>query len=611
MAIKRVKLAILRARHDTSVPFITDAACIALFMTNASRQSILNYWETVTDSYLQFEGSSLMPWVDITLGTDTTRGTQVAKAYAAASALPGAVMDGFDGFVVLTHPGTVTMPNPQAGMPGQPPTITVGIDGGAGPIAGGKPAVALPVMPNNHTFFCHEVGHVLGFKHTYGVLNNGVDWDGIAPFDQAQVYGDPYDIMSSATFGTRNLDPALPQYRGNPTFVGAPVVGWPNPGALTMGPEPARAHVHLWDPQAFPAGRVFHVAAPLGRGVRRQRLVAAGRHGGGVNLLVVHPANEDPEGRGRCYVEYRQRIGWDDGLDLSGADLARQAVVVHTLANATGDGVRCWYRGRILIPLELDTDVAVEGTQFVVRVSDVEADGSAVEVEVSVVTPSREISIETRNYESLLAEHDVKVMGTPCGDTIVSATRTWQTTSYYRAATRGFGGLGKPDVASPVLTWTVDGKPVTVGGGFVDVETTEGVFTVQYELDGTTAELVLWGHGGQRYTTEVAVRATEQGGGNSVTETRSYSPVGFTEGFTGADLAKLDRCMVTKFQEVSVRPRDWIVPPDPNPLRRRLRDRLNEARLRVIVGVVGLRHPAQARELRQMVDMRFQGPPMG
>src|SRR5215218_5716497 len=190
MASKPVKLAILRARHNTAVPFISDAACIALFMTNPSRQSILNYWETVTDSYLRFEGSSLMPWVDITLGTDTTRGTQVAKAYTATSALPGAVMDGFDGFVVLTHPGTVTMPNPQAGMPGQPPTITIGIDGGAGPIAGGKPAAALPVMPNNHTFFCHEVGHVLGFKHSYGVLNNGVDWDGVAPFDQSQVYGD-------------------------------------------------------------------------------------------------------------------------------------------------------------------------------------------------------------------------------------------------------------------------------------------------------------------------------------------------------------------------------------------------------------------------------------
>jgi hypothetical protein len=199
-------------------------------------------------------------------------------------------------------------------------------------------------------------------------------------------------------------------------------------------------------------------------------------------------------------------------------------------------------------------------------------------------------------------------MGTPCGDTIVSATRIWQTTSYYRGSTRGFGGLGAPDVTSPVLAWTVGGKPVTVGGGFVDVTTPEGVFTVQYELDGTTAELVLIARGGERYTTDVAVTATEPGGGSPVTQTETFSPVGYTEGFSAADLRKLDNCMATKFQEVSVRPRDWIAPPDPDPLRHQLRELLNEARLRVMVGVVALRHPAEARELEQMVDRRFQGP---
>lgn len=124
MAVKHVKLAILRARHDTSVATIGDAACIAMFMTNAARRSVLNYWETVTDSYLQFDGSALLPWVDIDLGDDTSRENQVAKAWAAAKALPGAVLDGFDGVVVISLPGTVTTPNPKAGQPGQPATIT-------------------------------------------------------------------------------------------------------------------------------------------------------------------------------------------------------------------------------------------------------------------------------------------------------------------------------------------------------------------------------------------------------------------------------------------------------------------------------------------------------
>jgi hypothetical protein len=238
-------------------------------------------------------------------------------------------------------------------------------------------------MTADHTFFCHETGHVLGFDHTYGVWNNGVDWNGKPPFDQGQVYGDPYDVMSSASFGTRNLDPQLTQYLANPRFAGPTIPGWPNPAGSNMGPEPARAHVHQWDPQALPAGTVRDVPAPSGTGGRRERLVAAGWHSGGTSLLVVHPAGEDAEGRGRCYVECRERTGWDEGLDPSGADLARQAVVIHTLADAPNDGVRCWYRGRILVPLETDTDVAVEGTPLVVRVLDVDTNAGTVEVEVS------------------------------------------------------------------------------------------------------------------------------------------------------------------------------------------------------------------------------------
>lgn len=608
MAVRRVKLAILRARHDTSVPPISDAACIAMLMTNPARRSVLNYWEAVTDSYLQFDGSSLMPWVDVDLGADTSRENQVAKALAASKLLPGAVLDGFDGFVVISLPGTVTVPNPQAGTPGQPATITMGIDGGAGPVADGKPACALPVMTGDHTFFCHEVGHVLGFEHSYGVWNNGIDWDGKAPFDQGQVYGDPYDLMSSASFGTRNLDPKLSRYFARPTFVGPTVDGWPNPGAFGMGPEPARAHAHQWAAEALPAGRVVHVVRPFGAGARRQRLVAAGAHRPGVSLLVVHPVDEDADGRGRCYVEYRQRTGWDQGLDLSGTDLARQAVVVHTLADAPGDGVRCWYRGRILVPLELDSDLQVEGTPLVVRVLAVDEDGAGVEVEVAAAVPSRELTIETRNYETLLAEQNPRPMGTPCGDTIVSATRIWQTTTHFRPATRGFGGIGAPDVASPVLSWAVGGKAVAAGAGFVDVTAGDAVFTVQYELDAATGLLVLVARGGERYQAEVVATATEPGGGNAVATPARFEPVGWTEGFSAADLAKLDRCMARRFQQVGIRPRDWLIPPGPDPVRLLVNERINQARLRVVANALADRVPVLAQSLTPMIELRYQDP---
>ena len=68
------------------------------------------------------------------------------------------------------------MANPQAGQPGQPATITAGFDGGSATVAG-FPVAVLPAMPSDHTFMCHEVGHVLGFTHSFGLDNNGTDWN--------------------------------------------------------------------------------------------------------------------------------------------------------------------------------------------------------------------------------------------------------------------------------------------------------------------------------------------------------------------------------------------------------------------------------------------------
>jgi hypothetical protein len=603
---KRVKLGIMRARHDPNVPYISDAACIAMMMSNPASRAVLDYWAFVTDGYLDFRDTALMPWVDITLTAgDTGRNTQLAKAYAATAALPNAVMDGFDGWAVLTLPGTVTIANPAAGQPGQPAVIEAGIDGGTGSLPNGQAGAALPVMSSDHTFMCHEIGHVLGFKHTYGVWNNGIDWDGIAPFDQGQVYGDPFDIMSSATFGTRSLDPTMTRYFGNPTFPGPAVDGWPNTGAFTMGPEPARAHVHLWDPAAVPAGTVRNVHTPVGNEVVRVNLVAAGRHGRAGQLAVIHPLGEDPQGRGRCYIEYRERINWDQGLDLSGGDLARQAVVVHTLADSTGDGVRCWYRGHIVVPLETDTDLTVEGTPYVVRVLDFDADTGRVELEISLSAP-RTVYVDKQNYETLLAESDPRPMSTPCGERIVSASRTWQTTTHLHPSTRGYGGHGTPGVVSPVIRWTVGGTPIGPGDGAVSVPTEDGVFTVQYELNAATAVLVLVGRGGEKYTTEVVCTATEADGSNAVSRTEVFDPVGWTKGFTPADLAKLDDCMAERFQEVRIRPRDWFVEPEPDPLRFGVRDQINEMRLRAMADAVEGANPEVAIDLRRIADLRFQ-----
>jgi hypothetical protein len=595
---RRVKLGIMRARHDATVPYISDAACIAMFMHNADRRAVFDYWTDLTDGYVDFRGSSLMPWVDVTLNPAATdRNTQLKLAYDATAALPGAVMSGFDGWIVLTLPGRITM----AGNP-------VSIDGGTGNAPDGKAGSAFPVMSSDHTFFCHEVGHVLGFGHTYGVMNNGIEWDGQPPFDEGQVYGDPYDIMSSASYGTRGLNPVVAnRWFSSPTFTGPAVAGWPYAAAAQMGCAPARAHVHLWDPAAFRVGTVREVASPTGQGEVTTILTSASRRGPGTHLLIVHSPYEDAAGRGRLYVEYRERNDWDQGLDLSGAALDRQAVVVHSLADAVSDGVRCWYRGRIVVPQEPDTDLEVAGTYFVVRVRDYShLDEGRVEVGVSLAAP-RSVDVEVRNYETLLAETDQQEMGTPCGDTIVSATRTWQTTTHYVPSTRGYGGEGAPNVSSPVVTWTVGGTPVAAGAGSVDFTTAEGsVFTIQYELDPATQVLVLVARGGERYTADVVCTATEADGTGAVSASHGFDPIGWSTGFSAADLAKLDDCMAERFRRLRIRPRDWFVEPEPDPRVGGLRDRINEARARYISRSVRDISPVIADDVARIADMRYQ-----
>lgn len=159
------RIAILRARHDTSVATIPDRACLDMFFSNSRHESVFDYWEYVTRGWLDFRNSELMPWVDISLTEGEARGeraTHGRKALAALEQRVGPLHAGFDGFVVLTHPGTITVANPNAGEPNQPPTMVVGIDGGAGYSLANKPACSLPVMTGNHTFYCHELGHVLG-----------------------------------------------------------------------------------------------------------------------------------------------------------------------------------------------------------------------------------------------------------------------------------------------------------------------------------------------------------------------------------------------------------------------------------------------------------------
>ena len=610
---RRARIGIIRARHDNTVGTIPDQACLEMFFHNARNEAVFDYWAAVTRGWLDFRNSELMSWVDITFsGNDAlSRSVHGKKAMDALKAKVGRVPSGFDGWIVLTHPGTVVVPNPDAGKPNQPATITKGIDGGAGYSLEGAPACSLPVMAGDHTFFCHELGHVLGFKHSYGVFNNGVDWDGKPPFEQSQVYGDPYDLMSSATFGSRNLDPTLTKWQGTPTFSGTVPAGWPNASGMgSMGPAPSPAHLHQWDERMFPAGSVRSLPYPQQGQTQRVRLVSSGKNTGGASLLMLRPNGQDldAEGRGRVYVEYRGKHGWDRGLHESTADLSRRAVVVHTRTDAAGDGLRTWYRGRVVVPTETDTDVAPSFTPFVVRVTWVDEDASAVEIEVTTSAP-REVEIERKVFLFEQAVQNPEIRRSPCGDDLIWATRIQQTTSHFLAHTRGYGGTGDPGVSSPVIAWTVGGVAVPQVPGFssLEVPTTEGTFTVQYELTLDPAVLVLVGRGGERYEAEVKATATEPGGDFGHFVSATFDPVGWTEGYGAADLAALNRCLKKNFDEMDLRERDWLLPiPPEDPDWGRLNERINIERINQLAQRVQAENPEVAANLEQIAQLRLQ-----
>ena len=530
---KNVRLGIIRARHDTTVPVIPDQACISTLMTGD--RSVFRYWSNTTRNHLDFVDSPMFPWVDVTIGADTGR---VAQATAAIDALRAAFPDppplaGLDGLIILTHPGSRTMPNPLAGQPGQPATVTTSFDGGSATVAG-LPVAVLPVMSSNHTFMCHEAGHVLGFEHSYGLDNNGTDWN---PNDANIIvgpeYGSPYDMMSAMSFGSRWLGTG-PFYSASPTFVGPAVAGWPFAGAFTMGPHVARATLHVEMPEAL-AGRVIDLPFPQPGAPVTARVVPASASRGNC-LLILHPPGEPASGAGRVYVEYRTIDGWDAGLDPLGPDLARDGVVVHTLVDVPNVAPRAWYRGSIPT-VSVDRDLAVGSTSLVVRAEDASDDGVDLSISAGAARGVEIVrGIHSDDFVGVIGELQSSGL---CG--VRKGTFATSTFDQFRVRTTGFGGEGQPGDTPPTVAWTVGGMPVSGNSGSVEVPFGEVSFTVEFTIDPVVFELALTSRGGERFEAPVVVTVT--GDGATATAADTYTAQGWFLGIHPEDQEKLGDCL--------------------------------------------------------------------
>ena len=531
---RQFKLAIVRARNDTNVAPIPDRACRQVLMIGP--QSVLRYWADTTDGWLDFLDSAMFPWVDISIAAaDMSRVTQAQRAFdALRAANPGFdPLAGFDGAFVITHPGRMTIPNPMAGQPGQPATIVAGFDGGSTTVAG-LPTAVIPVMPSDHTFMCHELGHVLGFVHTFGLDNNGTDWNpGDATVIVGPEYGSPYDLMSSASFGSRWLGTG-PFWTASPTFAGDPVPDWPAQGAFSMGPNMSRANLHLSSPESLDPDHTDHRPLPTGGGIGRARLSPASANGGG--LLVLHPPGEPPSGVGRVYVEYRDHRGWDRGLDVFGDDLARAGVVVHTVED-TAAGARAWYRGSIVTGA-VDTDLVVAGRPLVVTLEDFDDDERWAEISYREA-PTRAVTIRQFHLEDIiLGGNPIREEQTPCGETITWGAWSTLTQCQYEVSTTGFGGEAP---STPAVTWTASGVPLTPPSGTAQVPFDDVTLPLEYTIDPVSFELSVASGGGLRFNAEIVATATL--GAETASASTTFRAGGFFEGYTPEDEDVLSRCL--------------------------------------------------------------------
>ena len=543
------KLAILRARHDTSIAKVSDDACREFLVEATDRSAVLQYWTDATMGALTFDDVWMFPWVEIKNdpATDGAR-TQVAWAAVDATRAAGHDLDGYDGVLVLVPPGTKSVPQADGS------TKVVGFDMGASAFSRGSDKLngkKLAVVHTNtdHTTICHETGHVFGYDHTHGLLNNGADWAGTGA--TGTVYGSPYDIMSSATFGSR--------WAGTVTWSGAPqfartdlataIPGWVGATSWnSMGPLPARSHVFLREQGALEAaGQVRTSVLDGSASTASAVLWSAGLlQRDRVALLVV---DDRRAGDSKRYgIELRSAHGWDRGMELAGADIARQAVVVHSL-EGSGASSYAFYRGSVIVPLEIDADVAIPGTDLSVVVTGVASDRKSANVLVRAgVTRRVDLAGETTVEERVVKSEPREVRVPHCG----TQTFPWRTAhtrvSFVGSVTaRGFAAQGAPERAPVKARWLVGGQTLdTPGVGTVTAATTDGgTVTLEYDVSDRAQSLSLRSpYSATAWHVEIKVGVAENDG-TSLTWSMTYvlDEPGTVEGFDGALGAAIQKCI--------------------------------------------------------------------
>lgn len=160
-----------------------------------------------------------------------------------------------------------------------------------------------------HNMFCHEVGHAIGFEHTF---RPSVD----VPGHFHGEYADPYCVMGlSATTGTTHQIPFVP---------GADISPLANLWTAG-GPGVSAASLWRWLP-GFPSLPPWVTRIPTSGAI--QITLERPENGQGTRLAAM----PNRAGNGWWTVEYRPQVSWDRGMLPGNDDPALcPGVVIHSI----------------------------------------------------------------------------------------------------------------------------------------------------------------------------------------------------------------------------------------------------------------------------------------
>jgi hypothetical protein len=281
--MRRIRTAILRCRWGffptgwPDPPSIPDETLRTMFSRSTGTWGVAQLWHDATLGLIDFDPAVIfdvgeLQSLGITRNPDGStsnpgRGTVIpaARERAAARGFP---TDGYDVVVVMIGP-----PPSDAGAYGN--SVLLDVNG-------------------DQSFMAHELGHTLGFDHSWGPAFGNPDAE----------YCDPYCVMSCDIFGYRapwadSFPPGTPQPPGLPQ-------GW----TVQMGPLPAAAITQRYS-EDF-ANSTAVVRYDLTGNPEPVTLTGYGR-AVSPSTAVLAVARTD---RYTWLIEYRCATGWDRGIGL-------------------------------------------------------------------------------------------------------------------------------------------------------------------------------------------------------------------------------------------------------------------------------------------------------